>query len=278
MNQTFSILRFGRLLRKYFIDNRGQLLANLGLLIGCFVVSGVMIYQSGPVEVKNIRSVLFFMLGWPCWYIFTVQQVMVVNQKERSINYLMQPGSQFEKIALIWIISGLGFMLVYMLMFFFVDIIGVSIVNNRHWTPDQLVMIRQQGNLLKIESFFDDLSINDVPTPLWVFTALLHSFTLAFALFIRRYTLPLVVMIAFGLLFFGLVSNNFLLQSLTGSGTIRSSFPFADAIVRSPIYQYEYRKINLPEAISSQLRYAVGIVVIILLYITAYVRLKEREV
>ena len=32
MNQTFSLTRFGRLLRKYFTDNRGQLGANLALL------------------------------------------------------------------------------------------------------------------------------------------------------------------------------------------------------------------------------------------------------
>lgn len=278
MNQTFSVSRFGRLLRKYFTDNRGQLLANLGLLIGCLLVLGINCYTSLPVQVKNIRSVVFFALGWPCWYIFTVQQIAGINQKERAINYLMQPASQFEKIALIWLISGLGFIVVYVGLFFLADTIGVAFVNNRHWSPDKLVEIRERGNMLNVEPFFNNITMRDIPTSSWVFTALLHSFTLAFALLIRRYTLPLVVIVAFGLLFSGLFINNFLLQNLTGSTSIRSGLPFAEAIVKSPIHQYQYREVNLPQEITSQLRYLVGITAIVLLYITAYVRLKEREV
>ncbi|MVM30580.1 hypothetical protein GO755_11095 [Spirosoma sp. HMF4905] len=278
MNQTFSISRFGRLLRKYFTDNRGQLLADLSLLIGCLLVLGIIIYRGWPSEVKNIRSILFFVLGWPCWYMFTVQQITGINQKERAINYLMQPASQFEKISLVWLISGVGFVLSYLLLFFFLDTLGVAFVNNRHWPPDQLAMIREQGGLLKITSFFDGINLRDVPDSLWVFTAILHSFTMAFALFIRRYTLSLIVIIAFTLLLFGLIVNNFLLQSLTGSDTIRSGFPFAEAIAQSPIHKYQYRMVNLPTSLSSQLRYIVGVTAIILLYITAYVRFKEREV
>ncbi|QMW05058.1 hypothetical protein [Spirosoma foliorum] len=278
MNQTFSINRFGRLLRKYFTDSRGQLLASLGLLIGCLVVFGAITYQSIPVSVRNTRSILFFALGWPCWYIFTVQQIAGINQKERAINYLMQPASQFEKIALIWLISGLGFIVVYLGLFFLADTIGVSFINNRHWSPDKLVEIRERGSMLKIEPFFNHISMRDIPTSSWVFTALLHSFTLAFALLIRRYTLPLVVIVAFGLLFSGLFINNFLLQNLTGSDTIRSSFPFAEGIAKSPIQKYQYRIVQIPSFIGSQLRYIVGFTAIVLLYITAYVRLKEREI
>ncbi|GAB4043680.1 hypothetical protein [Spirosoma litoris] len=278
MNQIFSASRFGRLLRKYFTDNRGQLLANMGLLVGCLLVLGIIVYRGWPSEVKETRTILFFMLGWPCWYIFTAQQITIINQKERAINYLMQPASQFEKIALVWLISGVGFILCYVLLFFCLDTVGVSFVNNRNWSPVQLGMIRDQGGLFNITSFFDDLSIRDVRKEMWVFTALLHSFTMAFALLIRRYTLPLVVILAFGLLWVGVMSNNFLLQSLTGSDTIRSSFPFAEGFAESPIQKYQYRKIQLTSSIGSQLRYIVGFTAVVLLYITAYVRLKEREV
>ena len=278
MNQTFSIARFGRLLRKYFTDNRGPLLANAGLLIGGLFVASVFAYQGSPGAVTEMRTVLFFTLGWPCWYVFTVQQLNVLNQKEQAMNYLMQPASQFEKIVLIWLISGVGFVLVFASVFALSDSVGVWFVNHRDWSPEQIDMIKRQGSLFTLKPFFADSHTGNVPVQLWAFTALLHAFTMVFALLIRRYTLPLVAVIAFALLIFSYLGNNLLLHSLTGSGWISSVSPFAQATAQSPVNQYDYRTIALPQPISSQLRYAVGIIVLILLYITAYVRLKEREV
>ena len=278
MNQTFSIARFGRLLRKYFTDNRGQLLANIGLLIGGLFVLVVFAYQGSPGSVMQTRSILFFLLGWPCWYVFTVQQITLLNQKERAINYLLQPASQFEKILLVWLISGMGFIVVYVTVFTLLDTIGIWVVNHRDWTPEQLSMIRHQGGLFQIKSFFEEESLTDLPRQLWVFTALLHSFTLAFSLLVRRYTLPLVVVIAFALLIFSYLGNNHLLYLLTGSGSIKSVAPFAQATAESPAHTYQYRTVELPQPLGNQIRYAVGIIAVILLYITAYFRLKEREV
>ncbi|MVM37717.1 hypothetical protein GO730_09080 [Spirosoma sp. HMF3257] len=275
MNQTFSIIRFGRLLRKYFIDNRGQLLANTGLLICSLFVLGAFVYQGSPGSVSELRYILFFMLGWPCWYVFTLQQTSILNQKERAITYLMQPASQAEKIMLIWLISGLGFRVVYLSVFGMLDAIGTAFVNNRNWSPEQVTVIRMQGGLFQLKSFFDEKSLSDIPAQLWVFTALLHSFTLAFSLLVRRYTLPLVIVIAFALIIFGTVGNNMLLHTLAGSSIMNSITPFAEAVAKSPS---QYRTVNLPQPIGNQLRYLIGITVIILLYITAYVRLKEREV
>jgi hypothetical protein len=68
------------------------------------------------------------------------------------------------------------------------------------------------------------------------------------------------------------------LHSLTGSDLINSIVPFSQATAQSLVKQYDYRTIELPQPVGDQLRYAVGVVVVALLYITAYVRLKEREV
>lgn len=278
MNQTFSLNRFGRLLRKYFTDNRGQLLANVGLLVGGLFLACALTYQGSPGAVTEMRTLVFFLVGWPCWYVFTVQQITALNQKERAMNYLLQPASQFEKIALIWLVSGIGFMLVYASVFYLFDSVGVWFANHRDWSSEQISMMKRQGSLFVLEPFFADKNLGNVPAQLWAFTALLHSFTMAFALLIRRYTLPLVVVIAFALITFGFLGNNYLLHILTGSGWISSVSPFGQATAQSPLNQYDYRTIALPQPLSNQLRYAVGIVAVILLYITAYVRLKEREV
>ena len=278
MNQTFSWVRFGRLLYKYFTDNRGQLLANVGLLIGILLIADVFSYQGWPGAVTNMRALVFFLVGWPCWYVFTVQQINVLNQRERAMNFLLQPASQFEKIALIWLVSGLGFAVVYGLTFTLFDSIGTWIVNHRDWSPKQLDVIRRQGGMFELKPFLVDANTNNVPAQLWAFTTLLHSFTLAFALFVRRYTLPVVVVIAFGIITFGYLGNNYLLHLLTGSDWISSVSPFEKAAAQSPLNQYSYRTLELPQPLSDQLRYTVGIIAICLLYITAFVRLKEREV
>ncbi len=278
MNQTFSLSRFGRLLRNYFTDNRGQLLANLALLVGGLFVSGALAYQGIPAAVSDQRRLLFFLLGWACWYVFTVQQTAAINQKERAINYFMQPASQVEKILLIWLISGVGFVLVYLSVFTLFDTVWVSYVNNRDWSPEQLDMIRHQGNLYELDPIFGDKRMVDTPKQLWVLTALLHPFTMAFSLLVRRYTLPLVVVIAFALLIFSYFGNNFLLHALAGSEKIGSPSPFMDASATSPIDQHQYRRISIAQPVGNQIRYAVGILAVVLLYITAYFRLKEREV
>lgn len=278
MNQTFSFARFGRLLRNYFINNRGQLLTNLGLLLGGFVVLSIFVYSGLPRDASDWRYPLFFVVGWACWYVFTMQQTTVLNQRERAITYLLQPASQLEKIALIWLVSGLGFMVVFLSIFGFFDAIGVWFVNHREWSPEQLERIRLRGSPLKIVSFFDQTFLNDIPKYLWVFTALLHSFTLAFSLLVRRHTLAKVVIIAFALIIFGYLVNNFIFHAVTNAREAGAALPFGGATVESPVKQYQYRTIDLPEPLGTQLRYIVGLTAIILLYITAYVRLKEREV
>ena len=283
MNQTFSTARFNRLLRKYFTDNQGQLLANVGLLISGLFVVCVFAYQGLPGSVNEMRYIVFFVVGWSCWYVFTVQQINVLNQKERAMNYLLQPASQFEKFALIWLVAGLGFVLVYGAIFTVFDSIGVWVVNHRNWAPEQLTIIRRQGGIGKLDigkltSFFQKKNLTSLPEQVWVFTALLPAFTMVFSLIVRRYTLPIVVVIAFALVIFGFLGNNFLLHMLTGSEWISSVSPFAQATAQSPLTQYDYRAIELPQPLGNQLRYSVGIIALILLYITAYVRLKEREV
>ncbi|MBD2753519.1 hypothetical protein [Spirosoma validum] len=278
MNQTFSISRFGRLLWRYFTDNQRQLLVYMGLLIiGLFVLT-LFTYQGLPNAVNHQRQILFFLLGWPCWYVFTVQQTAVLSQKERAINYLMQPASQLEKILLIWLISGIGFIVVYLSVFYVFDAIWVSYTNNRDWSPEQLEAIRRMGSSMTIGSIFSELGTSGTPAQMWVFTVLLHPFVMAFSLLVRQYTLPLVVVIAFALLIFGCFGNNVLLHALTGSESIGSPTPFSSASAISPIEHYQYRRIEIPQPIGNGIRYTLGIVVVILLYVTAYFRLKEREV
>lgn len=275
MNQTFSPTRFGRLLRKYFTDNRGQLLANLALLVASMAVMGLLLYYNKyPQSVDRNRPLLFFFIGGTAWYVFTWLQTEVLNQKERSITYLLQPASQFEKILLIWLVSGPGFLLVYSLLLTLMDSIGLSYVNHQQWTPEQQKIVGSY----QLAPWYKSDEIVRSKLVVWVLTVLLHPFALAFTLWIRRFTLPLVAVLAFGLLILGMFLNATILANLTGSESANYVLPFSSFISYPPTGQSFYRTIELPQPLGNQIRWLVGSVAVTLLYIIAYFRLKEREV
>lgn len=273
MNQTFSPGRFGRLLRKYFTDHRGQLLVNLALLACGLAAASFLFYSFIPQAVDGGRPIFFFMIGWAAWYVFIWQQTEALNQRERAVTYLMQPASKLEKIAMIWLISGVGFLVVYLLLFTVLDAVGVAFVNHRQWTPEQL---RQIGSY-KLVPWYQSNDFVDMQPLLVVLSTLLHPFGMAFSLTFRRYALPLVAVLAFTLVVGGFLANSAILGLLTGSESAVNAFPFEGFRVRSSLDQ-QYRPVDLPQPIGNQIRYLVGITAVVLLYATAYFRLKEREV
>lgn len=276
MNQTFSPARFGRLLHHYVVANRGQLFAGLALLLSIMTVASILIYSATPPEVESLRLPLLFTPGWIAWYVFIWQQTDTLNNKERSMAYFMQPASQVEKILLIWFVTGICFLLVYLTCFTLVDLIGVSYVNNRDWSAGQAEQIRVRGGLEQLVPFYA-LKDKNIPTAIGWPTVLFHPFALTFLLVFRRYNLATVGLLAFLLLVFLYLSNRFIFYHMNGINDTVSIRPFDDVIIRAPD-QRSYRTIALPQPLGNQLRYTLIITISVLLYITAYFRLKEREV
>ncbi len=276
MNQLFSLSRFGRLALTYFTDNRGQLLANLALLIGGLAAVALLCYNSLPLGVENTRATSFFMAGWVAWYAFIWQQTDELNHKERAMTYLLRPASQFEKFGLLWLDSGLGFILIYALVFTGIDALGISYVNNRQWTTNQLAHIRQMGGLIKLRPYYESVNFWP-PASVLVLSALLHPFALAFLLLIRRYALPLVAVLALGLMLGGLLANTFVVQRMLGVSNAVSVAPFERLVVQSP-NSLTYRTLDIVQPVGYQISVLVAVIAVALLYLAAYYRLKEREI
>ncbi|GAB3998326.1 hypothetical protein GCM10028807_45720 [Spirosoma daeguense] len=229
------------------------------------------------MEVDRERHMFLLILGWALWYIFIMQQITVFNQKERAINYLMQPASQLEKITLLWFISGIGFLAVYLIIFTAFDAIGIAYINNRSWTPEQLDQIRRIGGLFKLNPWYHSSGIESIPVLVWLLTAIFHAVYMMVSFVVRRYTMALGVLLTLAVFLLSIVLNSVFMQLLTGNSIIRTAAPFAQAMVEGP-NQSGWRRIDLPQPLGDQIRYTVAAVVAILAYITAYVRLKEREV
>ncbi len=276
-NQTFSLTRFGRLLGKQFTDNRGQWLTNLALLTGGMATVGVVIASGVPPEIDNMRTAAFFIGGWASWYVFVWQQTDLLNQKERAISYLLQPASAFEKTLALWLITGVGFVVVYVGCFLLLDAAGVAFVNSRAWSAQQLDEIRMRGGLSSIKPFYESAELADMPPFVWVLTGLLHSFSLAMLLTVRRYALAIVAVAAFVLIGAGFFLNITVANQLISPGNVVSGKPFEGVIVKTNNPGTFYA-LDLPQPLGDQLRWLVGVAVLLGLYAVAYVKLNEREV
>jgi len=278
MNQTFSLPRFGRLLYKYLSDNRGQLLTSLALLTGILLIGAVIFYRDLPFQADLNRTISLFLFGWPIWYVFTWQQVEVLNNRERTMSYLLQPASQLEKFLLIWLISGIGFLIVFFSLFFIVDALGVAYVNGTNWTPEQVQAIRNVDGLFTIKPIFQS-DHGWPPVHALVLIGLLHPFCLAAFLFVKRYSLPIVGVLILVTLAAGFFLNSSFVSWLLDAPKAVQALPFGQTSVEYSTGKGSlFRKLELPQPLGDIIRYSTLAVGIVLLYIIAFFRLKEREV
>lgn len=277
MNQTFSLNRFGRLLRTYFVENRNALLASVAVLFVVLVAFSSVVYRQYPVSVANSRYNILFIVGGAAWYIFTVQQVTVLNEKERAITYLLRPASLTEKWLQLVVVSGLFYLIVCLSLFTIIDSVGVWFVNHYTWNPDELKTIRENyDNQLTIDSYLNWSDIGELPRSFWLSAALIHPASLALALLVRRYTLPLLPVIAFTFVFVLTFFNTQLLQGLFNDQVSVSPEIFGKAFVEK--MNGSWRMVRVSKNAGDIIRYGVGVAVVLLLYVTAFFRLKEREV
>gem|GEM_PF-2360453 len=277
MNQTFSSARFGRLLRKFFRDNGWSLVSMVGVLFVILAVSlSLMVYKNPPNSVESSRLVGFLGLSLVLWPLFTHQIAADYNNRDQALSTLMLPASLFEKWLVLWVVSGLGFVLCFFSFFTLIDAIGTYYVNHRDWPQATLDYFTQRH----ISRTIDRVDFTELrKTPIWAVWLMLHPFTLAATLLFRKYTLAIGVFV--GILLFGAVFtlNQYYVQlMLDESVTVNNVFPFAGFGVMKETASGPFHYLTLPQPIGNIIRWTVGIAAVGLLYAVAYFRLKEREV
>lgn len=277
MNQTFSSARFGRLLRKFWYDNQRELLMQAAAL---FVVMAVgmlfLCYSSIPDSAEHSRAVAFLMISLVACPLFTVHVVSVYNKREQAISALLLPASIFEKWLLLWVVTGLGFVLCFLGFFHLIDAVGTYYVNHREWPDETLKHLKDNALPLTMDYFaYDHLH----EYPIWAVWVLLHPFTLMAGLLFRRYTLVIGVLVGVTLFFTALFGNMYLAKFILGNKAIvANAFPFTDFKVYKEQMYGTGRDVDLPQPLGNIIRWTVGLLAFALLYAVAFFRLKEREV
>lgn len=276
MNQTFSAARFGRLLRKYWQDDKAGLTAALGTLFATQAATmSFVCYSSYPDSVVENRPVGFLSLSLMIWPLFTVAIASVYNKRNQGLSLFMLPASLFEKWLQLWLVSGVLFLVCFIGFFSLIDIFGTYYINHKTWSAEALQYMSKKNISRTVDLFnYTDL----LRTPIWAVWVLLHPFALATTLLFKKY--PLVFGVAVGLLLFGgsLILNGFALTSMLNLERLVKPFPFAEIWIYNDKFSVSGRYLTLPQPIGDIIRWGVGVSAVVILYAVAYFHLKEREV
>jgi hypothetical protein len=138
MNNTFDIKRFGYVFRKDFLENGKRYLLSFLTLLGLITIvitymtwlfylnpySGIKDYYiSHNRELLTALSFMFLATG--IWFASTFATSM--NSRLKRLSYLVSPSSNLEKFLARWIITTVGFIVVFFAVMWTADILRVAI-------------------------------------------------------------------------------------------------------------------------------------------------------
>jgi hypothetical protein len=270
MNDFFSPTRFWWLLKKMLFEHRRALL----IILGIAYLATPLLYPKIKLDTERLTSdqgvypqggILSLILILAGWNIALILSDKFTNRKGYA--FLSLPATHFEKILSIACIVFVLFPMFYLPFFRLIDIIGVNAYHNSLDPKDHLYATNYAK--LKIFSFcsghfFDYFSVFLTTSGLivlgnWIF---------------RRYAIISVIGIVALSIFLLDMLNNTISNFMFKNKTIEwSSFYYEQSIRITESNHTKFVKLdNLPFTI------IYSILIPALIWITAYVRLREKEV
>lgn len=260
MNNTFDLQRFGLLLSKHTKENGRTYLLSLAVLaaILCTFLTFVTYAGDGYLG-PHLQATFYLVFKVLSGAMFTSIVFSAYGDKKKSIPLFTLPVSNLERYLVGWIYSYVIFQVLYTLCFYLVDFAVLSIANLTSVQKNEVV------NIITVEDskFYPGLMI---------FT-FIHSVFFLGAIFFRN-----LHFIKTGFVFFGGVLGVILINApllrLIFGGQAQFSPPF-DSI---RIMESE-NGMSLDPAPGSEFYLWILIVVMsLILWTSAYFKLKEREV
>jgi hypothetical protein len=260
MNNTFDFDRFARLYRKHTVEHLKSYLLSAAVLAGLLLVClGFFWYMNGAnLSMRDQTNIfVFFYLG--CGIIFTSLAFAYLGQKKVAIPALMLPASHFEKYLVSFIYTFIVYQVVFTGIYFVVD--GVLIALGKPIVKGETEMINVFDLDQKVYIAF-------------IVYAVLHAFAFWGAIYFEKLHFIKTVFVVLASGFLLVIVNNILINSFIKAKTSKG-LPFLGASV---IEQGKYHKIEVHSQGFAFYVAAALIVITVLLWTTAYFKLKEKEV
>jgi len=194
MNNIFSFQRFFKLLSKHTREHYKTYLISTAVLIGILsLMMGCTAYFSGGQFGLNAQGAYFYIFLFLSGTIFTSMVFADLGDKKKSIPSLTLPVSHFERFLVGWIYSYLIFQVIFIICFFTIDLIVISVGNMDPNVKNVLINIGEDRDKFLIAFLIFGL-LHALTFLGAIFFEKLHFIKTAFAVFIVLIIMQLINM------------------------------------------------------------------------------------
>jgi hypothetical protein len=262
MNNTFSLKRFALLFKKHTMENAKTYLLSIAVIVGLlFLLFGFMMFTSHNYLPVNAQGIIFTFALWIIGSIFTSLSFADLGDKKKAIGVLTLPASHLEKFLVRWLYSFVIFPLIFTGVFYLVD-----------WT---MITIRLPPPPDKNE-LFSMLDPTAIQYYAFLAYAMFNAFTLWGAIFFEKLHFIKTTVVFFIYVIAFIVITDPLLHLVTGIHN-STSIPFGMMHAKTITYPNDWWRVTPTEQMKNT-NVAVFIITLIVLWMSALARLKEKEV
>lgn len=259
MNNIFSFSRFSQLFIKHTQEYYKIYLLSIGVIVTLLAAMlGFISYVTdGNLGVKSQFAIFFwFFIG--AGSIFTSMIFSELGNSRKSIAMLMLPASHFEKYLVAWIYSFVIYQLIFVLSFYAVDLLVLSLQNSGK--DEKMALLNLQGTETNYGMAL-------------VFFSILHGLTFLGAVFFEKLhfikTACMVAVLCLVIIFI----NKYLAIAILGL-ELEKVVPFANAAFKEADNYYTLESQSSIKPVMVGMAYTI----VLILWIGAYFKLKEKQV
>lgn len=259
MNNTFNLKRFGLLFKKHSLEHVKTYLLSTAVLTGIISLTlGFFTYANDGRLALPIQAIMFIYIIAGAGSIFTSLSFTELGNKRKATSMLTLPASHLEKFLVSWIYSYIIFQLICVGVFYLVDSVIINIAVPPAGSPNTLINIFDTEQLA-FEGF--------------IVFALLHAFTLWGSIFFEKMHFIKTAFVIFIYFIALIIINNQLLHLITGKSYL-SGMAFQQLNFKEDNHYWRL----LPTNSMNSASLIVLALTIIILWLSAFYRLKEKEI
>ncbi len=259
MNQTFNLNRFAMLFKKHTMENYRMYLMSAAVLAGILLLfMGFVAYNNAGFLPENVQTSFFITFLLFAGTIFTSMIFTEMGDKKKAIPALTLPASQFEKYLVGWIYSFVVFQIVFVALFYLMAFIVIQVGHDVPGRENHLVNVFSKDQK-SYYAFIIYTLLHGIAFLGAIYFEKMHFIKMAFAFLIGAFLLALLNM----------PIMNMMIDAKTVGSTIFSPVDISDGKTSWTIRQTDLQ--DYTGAIVLE-------IIVVLLWISAFFRLKEKEV
>jgi hypothetical protein len=267
MNNTFNLQRFALLFKKHTIEHSRSYLLSIAVMFGASVLLlEFNAFINHSVLKHTTQSAIFSAVLLLVGSIFASLSFTTLGNRQQAISTLTLPASHFEKYLLQWIYTFVIFQLVCLGIFYVADIIvvGLNPTGNEGFNARFIV----QNSVFSI---FD--TTNDAYAA-FITYFLFHSLTFWGAIFFNKLHFVKTAFAFFIAAMVIIIASQTLQTFLIGSHVVRGIMPFGGISLNTA--EHGTKNIDAPAGV---MLVGMGVLctVVVLFWVSAYYRLKEKQ-